>query len=511
MCCHCINRREFMGASASMAVGAAGLLHLAVAESSHSSFAAVDWDPSKPFLSIGKPLRVQPVLMYRLPARKEMSSWKSWGGVQTADGAAEEAQRIAKELAELAKRAPFPMTIRPVKHVTSEDEAKAAAASDADATIVYPATGSGAMLTACVPEKGAIVFVRHRSGPVYYWYEALSTRYLKTADDSDASGKRLSVDDVVVDDPDELLWRLRALYAVANFKGTRIVALGGAMGKYAGDAPEVAREKFGFDIVEVSYDELGTRIQGALNDPLAMQRAEEWTNAYLNLPGTSLETERSFVVNAFVLYGLFRQIMEEHDTRCFTIKDCMGTIMPMSKTTACLTLEILNDEGYGAFCESDFVVVPAGVLLRHLTNQPVFMHNSTFPHQAMVTCAHCTGPRRMNGDRYEPARIVTHYESEFGAAPKVEMPIGQELSFVNPEYTTGRWVGIRGTVESNPYYDICRSQQDVRIHGAWKRLLNEVRDSHWMMVYGDHLDAIGYAASRIGIAWDNISGDARMA
>ncbi|NUM54549.1 MAG: sugar isomerase [Candidatus Hydrogenedentes bacterium] len=511
MCCHCINRREFMGASASMAVGAAGLLHLAIAEPVHAPFSSLEWDPAKPFLSIGKSLRVQPVLMYRLPTHKEMSSWKSWGGVQTEDAARDEAQRIAKELDDLAKRAPFPMTIQPVVHVTTPEEASASASLAADATIIYPATGSGTMLTACVPERGAIVFVRHRSGPVYYWYEALSTRYLKMANDTEPSEKRLHVEDVVVDEMDELLWRLRALYAVANFKGTRIVALGGPMGKYAGDAPQVAREKFGFDIVEVSYDDLGKRIESAMKDPSVLQRAEEWTQAYLDLPGTSLETDRSFVTNAFVLYGLFKQIMAEHETHCFTIKDCMSTIMPMSKTTACLTLEILNDEGYGAFCESDFVVVPAGVLLRHLTNQPVFMHNSTFPHQAMVTCAHCTGPRRMNADRYEPARIVTHYESEFGAAPKVEMPIGQELSFVNPEYTTGRWVGIRGTVESNPYYDICRSQQDVRIHGEWKRLLNEVRDSHWMMVYGDHLEAIGYAAPRIGITWDNVSDDMRIA
>jgi hypothetical protein len=32
----------------------------------------------------------------------------------------------------------------------------------------------------------------------------------------------------------------------------------------------------------------------------------------------------------------------------------MGTIMPMSQTTACMPLSLLNDEGYLAFCESDF-------------------------------------------------------------------------------------------------------------------------------------------------------------
>ncbi len=40
--------------------------------------------------------------------------------------------------------------------------------------------------------------------------------------------------------------------------------------------------------------------------------------------------------------------------------------------------------------------------------------------------------------------------------------------------------------------------------GEWKRLLDEVRDSHWMMVYGDYLREIGYAAPRIGVKWDCI-------
>jgi len=57
---------------------------------------------------------------------------------------------------------------------------------------------------------------------------------------------RLNSDDVVVDDYQELLWRLRALYGIKNFLNTRIVALGGPWGKYSPEAPDVAREKYKF-------------------------------------------------------------------------------------------------------------------------------------------------------------------------------------------------------------------------------------------------------------------------
>ncbi len=87
------------------------------------------------------------------------------------------------------------------------------------------------------------------------------------------------------------------------------------------------------------------------------------------------------------------------------------------------------------------------------------------------------------------------------------MPIGQEVCAISPEYSTGRWVGLRGTVTDNPCFAICRSQQDVEIAGNWRRLIREARDSHWVMVYGDYLREIGYAAHKLGLVWDDVSAE----
>lgn len=331
MCCHCMNRREFLGTTAA-AFGATMVLPAMVSARGAASWQEGFWNPDSPCGMTTKPLRVQPMLMYRLPQKREMTSYKSWGGIQTPEAVSEECGRIATELDGIAKRAEFPIEVLPVLQVTSEDEAAKARAADADTVIVYPATGSGAMLRGCIPDHGGIVFVRHQSGPVYYWYEALSVNYLRKDGETADSDKRLSVHDVVVDDADELLWRLRALHAVKNFMGARVVALGGAAGKYAGEAPAVARDKFKFDIVEVSYDDFGKRIESALADAACMKRAEQWTDRYLALPGTALETDRSFVVNAFVLYGLFKDLMQEHQTQLFTIKECMSTILPLGRS-----------------------------------------------------------------------------------------------------------------------------------------------------------------------------------
>jgi hypothetical protein len=503
-CCSCHpTRREFI----SLAAAGTAAMGLAGAGNAWAGKTVPEWDPSQPLLTIGKPLTVQPVLMYTESEPKPQRSYKSWGGIQRDHHADKEIDRITAELNSIAKKAEFDINFKPVKKAKTPEQAAQIHQGDHDIVLVYAARGGGHLLRACFsPDRHTVVFVRHRSGPVYYWYEALSTRYLETdvINADSETNTHVHVDDAVVDDLDELLWRFRALYGVKNLLGTRIVALGGAWGKRSPDAPRLAQERFGMEIIDVSYEDLAKRISSAQNDPKWRKKAQTWTTQFLAMPHTRLETEKAFVENAFLLYAIFKDIMQEHDTQAFTIKDCMATVMPMSETTACLTLGLLNDEGLIAFCESDFVVIPPGILLRHISGKPIFMHNSTFPHNSIVTCAHCSAPRRMDGDRYEPMRVVTHYESEYGAAPKVEIPVSQQVSFLNPEYATRRWVGMKGEVVDNPFLEICRSQQDVRIHGDWKKLINKVRDSHWMMVYGDYIQECGYASRKLGMRWETV-------
>ena len=506
-CCHShMNRREFLelAAAGTAAISLAGASHL------YADKTLGEWDPEAPFLEIGKKLTIQPVLMYTVSTPRKQRSYKSWGGIQNDVAAEEEVKRISQELNGIAKSSEFPLEFLPVKKVKTVESAAEIHKGKFDVLIVYPARGGGDLLRACISrEKNTLIFVRQKSGPVYYWYEALSVRYLQTDDqtkeEAAAEGKFASIQDVVVDDTAELYWKLRALFGIKNFLSTKIIALGGPMGKYSPQAPEVAQKLYNWEIVNISYEELNKRIQSARADKRLVKKSKEWAQRYLAIPNTTLKTDLQFVDNCFILYWIFRDLMEEHNTPVFTIKDCMGAVMPMSETTACLTLGLLNDEGYMAFCESDFVIIPPGVLLRYISGKPVFLHNSTFPHNGEVTCAHCIGPRRMDGKKYEPAEIMTHYESEYGAAPKVEIPVGQELTFLDPEYSEGRWLGFKGKVIGNPYYEICRSQQDVEILGNWKRLKNEVRDSHWVTVYGDYLDECGYAARKLGLTWENIS------
>lgn len=493
-----LTRRDFLkgaGATALGSVAAGGLSWPLFA----GRPADVDetWRPA--------PLKVKPVLVYETPQRRPQTSWRSWGGIATEQDAREEVSRIRGELAALVERAEFPLEVLPVAPVRRAADIDAARdIAGADVLLVYAAGGWLDIFDALGRTgKDRIFFCRHKSGPVYLWYEIISPRYLRQHTDRLAV-EGVDEDDVVIDSQDEILWRLRALAGLRNTVGTKVLAVGGpdAWAQPAGVVPKLVADIWKFDIVTVSYDELGGLIRQARADAAAVRRARGRADAYLAQPGTRLETERSFVDNALLLDEVFRALLRKSGCRTLTINGCMGTIMPLAETSACLTLSTLNDSGYLAFCESDFVVIPSGVLLANISGRPVFLNDPTYPHDGLITLAHCTAPRKMDGRKAEPARILTHFESDYGAAPKVEMRQGQLLTNIAPDFASKRWLGLLGEIVEAPFLPICRSQIDVRFKCDDRTLAKRMPGFHWMTGYGDFTRELPYALRRVGIAWD---------
>ena len=478
-CCHCAqhprpaveaplvdpftaNRRRFLASIGGVAAGCAvlGAWRPAAAAPARA------WAPERRPLE-RRTLVVQPALTYEIPQRREATSWRNWGGIQTEDAAQKERQWIEGQLSQLEAQAGFPLEFRPVALVKDIAQAEAVARGDFDVMLIYGAGGWVNLLeTLTVPGKWNVMFLRHDPGPAYLWYEIVSPRFLrKTVDEYGQPG--WSPADVVVDRHDELLWRLRSLSGLKNTLGKRIVCVGGAAGWGDGgeQAPARTRETWKMEMVDYPYTDLGPRIKAARQKGDLAAYAQEGARRLLKEDGVSLHTGRDFVNNAFVLTEVFKDVMDEADADAITINSCMGTIMPMSETTACLPLSLLNDDGYLAFCESDFVVIPSGILLHYISGLPVFLNDPTYPHDDIVTLAHCTAPRKMDGRRAERTKILTHFESDYGAAPKVEMKIGQVCTNLVPDFGNRKWVGFEGTIVANPFLDICRSQIDVRIHG----------------------------------------------
>jgi hypothetical protein len=449
-----------------------------------------------------RPLVVKPVFIYATYQPAKQTSWRAWGGIQTQQDADQEVVRIKGELEKLRTAVDFPVQFLPVASVHNAAElAKQPDVASADVLLVYAAGGWVEGLEKY--GKHVVFFLRHHSGPVSLWYEIVSPHYLRQRTDEQKI-KGVEPNDVVVDNQNELVWRLRSLCGLVNTLGTKILAIGGpgAWAQPGQVVPDLVRKKFKFDIKTISYDDLGKLIQAAKQDAAEMALARQRAADYVKLPGTSMEIKQQPLDNAFLLEQVFRKLMAANGCKALTINGCMGTIMPISETSACMCLSTLNDDGYMIFCESDFVVIPAGVLLVNISARPNFLNDPTYPHDGIITLAHCTAPRRMDGKNLEPARILTHFESDYGAAPKVEMRSGQKVTNIIPDFKVDRYLGLRGEIVCAPFLPICRSQIDIKIACPDQVLAEKMVGFHWMTIYGDYIKEAGYALKKIGIGWE---------
>jgi len=441
-------------------------------------------------------LVVQPLLMYNITHRQETGSWRPWGGVQTEQAVKKEAHDIGRELDHLCASAEFALRTLPLVELAGAQQVAALKGACADVLLVYASGGGTDILDALAGlGKPMIIFVREHSGPYYLWHEIVDARFLRSHSDRLAQAN-VGFQDVVVDDNAEIFWRLRALYGLKNILGRRIVCIGGPSGWSCPEAPELARERFKLDMVTVPVSELNLMIEAARNNKLLVRRCQRDAQDYLSAGQVALETTTDAVAEAFLLAELFRDLMGKSKAYAITVNGCMGSyagIMP------CLTLSLINDSGYMAYCESDFVVIPAGILMHYICGRPTYLCNPTYPHEGRMLFAHCSAPRRMDGKVLEPVKIMTHFESDHGAATKVEFRKGQVLTIIKPDFEAKHWLALTGQIVDTPYLPTCRAQVEVKLNADTENVVENLRGFHCMLAYGDHTKEVAYAAKKAGI------------
>ena len=504
------SRREFLGG---VGVGAMGLAALGgtmlhgvtwaqLSDGNGGDTAAIPMPPPR------RALKVLPVFLYDQPSYRPQTSWRNWGGVQTPESAENEKSAIQADMETIRTTADFPVEFMPlvsggdVNTIVTPEAAEAA-----DMILCWPAGGNLHGIEKF--NKPTVMFIRHQSGPLSLWYEIVSPRYLRQHTDQ-AAFPHIRDEDVVVDDMDSLMWRLRSLCGLVNTWGTKILCVGGpdAWSQDAAATAEKVKEIFRFELETISYDEIDRLVKEADADPEAGEMAKRRAAEYQAIPDTKLGTpdttrfDPSTIERCFLLDMVFRKLMVKAGCSAITINACMGTIMQVSKTTACLALSTLNDDGWLAFCESDFIVIPSGVLMAKITGKPVFLNDPTYPHHGIITLAHCTAPRKLDGVNYDPVSITTHFESDFGSAPKVDMQIGRMTTNIAPDFGFKRWVGLLGEIVATPLLPICRSQIDIRFTCDSQQLAERMPGFHWMTCYDDCSRELGYALRRTPIEWD---------
>ena len=184
------------------------------------------------------------------------------------------------------------------------------------------------------------------------------------------------------------------------------------------------------------------------------------------------------------VHALLRRVVDAERLDAVAVR-CFDLVV-RRRTTGCIALAQLNDEGTIAGCEGDLVATVAMLWLHRMLGQVPWMANPSRVDldRGVLSLAHCTVPRSLGRDY----RLRSHFESGLGVGVQGTLPTGP--------VTLVRLGGARvellraldgELVRNTDHADLCRTQVEVEIgRAALEDLLVRPLGNHMVMVFGHH-------------------------
>jgi L-fucose isomerase-like protein len=184
------------------------------------------------------------------------------------------------------------------------------------------------------------------------------------------------------------------------------------------------------------------------------------------------------------VHALLRRVVDAERLDAVAVR-CFDLVV-RQRTTGCLALAHLNDEGVIAGCEGDLVATVAMLWLHRLLGKLGWMANPSRVQldRGLLSLAHCTVPRSLSG----AYRLRSHFESGLGVGIQGMMPTGPVTLVRIGGERMERLRAVDGALLTNTdHADLCRTQVEVEVgRDVLQDLLAQPLGNHVVLVSGHH-------------------------
>lgn len=246
---------------------------------------------------------------------------------------------------------------------------------------------------------------------------------------------------------------------------------------------QLALQKWGVEFVDIALVEVEKNYTEDTIDPTAE------ADAFAANARGCVEPTCDDILKAVRLYHALKKVAVDHSLDALTLQ-CFSLI-PTTKTTGCLALSLLNDEGIVAGCEGDIPSIFTLLLAKRATGVDGFMANPAFIDLKAnrIILAHCTiGLRQTSG-----YIIRSHFESLSGVAIQGILPEGP-ITIVK---CGGKDLGLHKVltgriVENQNDARKCRTQLLVELdeQSPVSYFFEENIGNHHIILQGNHREAL---------------------
>ena len=273
----------------------------------------------------------------------------------------------------------------------------------------------------------------------------------------------------------------QACGTIEELNGKRVGVIGKPSGWLIASNVDYAAmsERWGIAMVDVPLDEVVKGYEAITDDEV-----QDITSEFISKAFGIREPSRAEVVKAMRLYRSVKGIVERYRLDAFTL-NCFDLI-PTTRTTGCVALALLNQEGIPAGCEGDEQTLLTMLAVQAATGEMTFMANPSkildnASHEMVF--AHCTIAPAM-ADSYI---VRNHYESLSGVAVEgVFEPMDMTVVKCGGACMERYFISKARLIECTTNPNMCRTQLHLRLDEPLDYFLERSIGNHHVIVRGDH-------------------------
>jgi L-fucose isomerase-like protein len=272
------------------------------------------------------------------------------------------------------------------------------------------------------------------------------------------------------------------LQALRRLQRARIGLVGSPSDWLVASRPDldVIPKVWGPEVVSIDFDELEDRIasipDSAVDAPL---------DALVSQATEVVEPTEAELTDAVRVYLATKRLIDSHRLDAVTVR-CFD-LVSKHRTTGCVALARLNDEGVVAGCEGDVVSTTGMLWIQLFLGQTAWMANPARidVQQNALWLAHCTVPPSMAASLC----LRSHFESGLGVS--IQGMLKKEpvtLLRIGGRMAERIWLAEGKVFRAGREQDLCRTQVGVQLTegGHVSELLRKPLGNHLLLTSGHH-------------------------
>ena len=276
-----------------------------------------------------------------------------------------------------------------------------------------------------------------------------------------------------------------ALFSRKKFATTRLGLVGGPSSWLVASRilPETIKENWKIDLVEIPLEELETELKSVSRNEAAAI-AHSFADNAINV----VEPTRDDIIESAKIYVGLKRMAERHSLDALSLR-CFDLVMN-NKTTGCMALSMLTDEGLIAGCEGDIPTTLTMLWMHAITGEIPFMANPQDVDADANTLwiAHCTIGTKLC-TRYS---LRSHFESSLGLGIEGQMEKGPiTLARIGDSDLRAAFVSNGTLLECGAHPQRCRTQLKLELEKDVSYFLERPLGNHHVLVPGHHEEALG--------------------